>query len=169
MCTFPREFGKGDCHAAQCLLPKFTKLFYTPKSVFLFYSAALLLQGCTETNASAILFWGIFVAALFPRPIGSVMEPAAVGVWVCLPGGRRWATSREPRLSPSSHLAYVHGRASEGAFNNQGLIQIRCSFFPTLLPRGIERENGRWMVGGAIGAQLVREEGSARVLLGIIE
>ncbi len=104
-------------------------------------------RGCTGTNASAILFWGKFVAALFPRPIGSVMEPAdAVGVCVCVCElTRRWATSREPRLSPSSHLTYVHGRAREGAFNNQGLIQIRCSFFPTLLPRGGERtEDGWW-------------------------
>ncbi len=167
MCTFPRESGKGDCHAAQCLLPKFTKLFYTPKSVFLFYSAALLLQGCTETNASAILFWGKFVAALFPPP--HWLRDGTRRRWrvcVCV-FARRSAVGNEPRTPTLSIITFGLRSWRESAFNNQGLIQIRCSFFPALLPRG--RANGRWMVGGAIGAQLVREEGSARVLLGIIE
>ncbi len=102
-----------------------------------------------------------------PRPIGSVMEPAAVGGCVCVFARRSAVMGNEPRTPTLSIITFGLRSWRESAFNNQGLIQIRCSFFPALLPRG--RANGRWMVGGAIGAQLVREEGSARVLLGIIE
>ncbi len=94
-----------------------------------------------------------------PRPIGSVMEPAAaVGECVCLPGCGQRAENPD---SLHHHIWPTYtGAPARARLIIRDLFKSGVRSFLYLLPRG--RENGRWMVGGAIGAQLVREEGSAR-------